>query len=53
MWTKKSSPEEELKGREYALAEGWMTHVFRVGDEKAWDKALKRHGEVEKARCTS
>ncbi len=48
MWTQKSSPEEETKGHEHALEDGWMMHVFQVGDTTAWDRALAQHEEIEK-----
>ena len=48
MWSCQSSPEEEAEARDYTTKEGWMRHVFQVGDDTAWDKALERHEEIEK-----
>ena len=47
MWVRKSSPEEETKGREHAREEGWIFHAFRVGDETAWERAYAQHEEIE------
>jgi hypothetical protein len=48
MWSQKSSPEEEKKAQVYCEEEGWLRHVFQVGDQHAWDRALENHEEVEK-----
>ena len=47
IWTHKSSPKEEEDARVTAEEGVWMRHVFQVGDETAWDKALERHEEIE------
>jgi hypothetical protein len=47
MWSQRSSPEEEEKGRAYALENGQMLHAFRVGDNSAWEKAYDQHEEIE------
>lgn len=46
--SRKSSPKEEESSRDYAEEEGWIRHIFQVGDDTAWDKALERHEEIEK-----
>ncbi len=47
LWSPHSSPAEENKGFEYALAEGYMMHSFQVGDDSAWDQAFDQHKEIE------